>query len=66
MADLECALCGFLVGTGLPGQRRYCARCEEYVVTEARSGNAAAVGGAIAAVAIGLIGAYLIKKAIEG
>lgn len=64
--DLECALCGFSLGTGIPGSRRWCSSCGRYVVSRAEAGDGGAVLGAALAVGAGLAAAYLLSRIFGG
>ena len=44
---IDCAVCGFDLGTGVPGGSKYCGRCEQYVLTKAKQGNPDALGGLV-------------------
>ncbi len=61
LGQLECAVCGASLGMGLPGNQ-YCSRCGQYVIGRAVQGNTAAVIGAVIAVGLGLLAAYLISR----
>lgn len=58
---LECAVCGFSLGTGFPGQG-YCTRCGEYAGTRASRNDVGGVIGALALLGLGLLAAYLISR----
>ncbi len=63
--QIDCAVCGFFLGSGIPGGSRYCARCKRSVLTEARAGNLGAVLGALAVVGLGLLVAKLLSDIFE-
>ena len=57
---VECAACGFFLGSGLPGSTYFCSKCESYVVARARGGNLWDVVGALALVGLAIgIGALI-------
>ena len=51
---VDCAVCGFFLGSGIPGGTAYCTRCQGFVITRARTGNLGSVIGALAVVGVGL------------
>ncbi len=62
---VECAACGFFLGSGLPGGTHFCSRCQDIVVTRARAGNLGAVVGALAVVVLAIGIGALIAKALN-
>lgn len=59
---LDCAACGFFLGSGFPGGTAFCSRCQQTVVTKARAGNLGAAIGALFLVGLGIaVGALVIK-----
>lgn len=46
-SPIDCAVCGFDLGTGLPGESKYCSRCERYVLTKAKQGSPDTLGGLV-------------------
>ena len=58
---LKCAVCGASLGMGLPGDA-YCSQCGQYVFARAAQGDAGAIIGAMVALGLGLLVAYLISR----
>lgn len=63
--DVECGLCGFSLGLGIPGSKRWCTDCAKYVVAKAEGGDGGAVLGAAIAVGIGLLAAYGLSRLFD-
>jgi len=60
--EIQCGVCGFLIGSGLPGSEQYCMKCGDYVVTKAKGNDLGAALGALAVVLVGIgIGALIVK-----
>jgi hypothetical protein len=49
---IECAACGFFIGSGLPGGTYFCSKCQDLVVAKARQGDLGTVIGALAIVGL--------------
>ena len=66
---VDCAACGFFLGSGIPGGSLYCSRCQRIVLARARAGNLGAVFGALLVVGVGvglgLLAAKLLNEFLE-
>lgn len=65
LQDVECGLCGLTLGLGIPGKRRWCSECGEYVVSKAEQADFGSALGAGIAVGVGLVAAYALIRAIS-
>jgi hypothetical protein len=62
LEEVECGLCGLSLGLGVPGGRKWCSECGNYVLAKAEHGDAGAVVGAAVAVGAGLLAAYALSR----
>ena len=59
---IACVECGCRLGLGDPGAFAPCSRCGRWVATRAAGGDTDAVIGAVVAIGIGLVVAYVISR----
>ncbi len=62
---VDCAICGFFLGSGFPGGTAFCSKCQDYVVTRARTSNLGAVLGALVVVGVGVGLGFLAMKLLN-
>lgn len=58
MSEVECAACGFFLGSGIPGGRKFCDNCACWITTKARQGNGKAVAAGLGLLALGALAGY--------
>lgn len=66
LEEVECGLCGLSLGIGVPGGKRWCSECGHYVVAQVERGHGRAAAGAVAAVGVGLVAAYVLSRLLGG
>jgi len=52
---IACGVCGFALGTGLPGSGIWCDRCQAYVVAAAQQQNWDALIAGLVVLGVGLL-----------
>jgi len=62
---IACGICGFALGTGMPGSSAWCDRCQEFVVSRAVQQDWGGVVAGLAAVAAGIVIVAALAKALK-
>jgi hypothetical protein len=63
--ELECAACGTALGLGIPGSRKWCRECDDYVIARGAESDWSAVGRAAIAVGAGIAAGLIAKKILD-